>query len=335
MNSFMCTLSQQKALVVIFFLSIVFGLLNFSFFSIIPSLDDVRVWAGFFCFYFFSLLLKEKKCILNELCQFIKILFYLDLATNFLLLFGFSVPWAELPMVRPGDMFPRFPGVKNSALFSGYLSLLYSVVLMVEYPKITKHNFIFYILLLINILLAGSYRFFIILLFLFIVKHYKLYECRLKVLYSFIVMVVVVVLSTFLTQNISGSNSIRARLWKNAISSVFDANNCIGHGFFVPKVPEGATGFLKLQAAGVTESTILQWGICFGYIIMILLLLYFIKVFLKISNYTTFTLETGFFLIEISLWFFGGGIGNILNITLLSLSIANIINHDINNHTDI
>ena len=148
-------------------------------------------------------------------------------------------------------------------------------------------------------------------------------------------MVFLVVVSTILTQDISGSNNIRLKLWKSAVSRVFDVNNCIGQGFFIPKVSEEITGFIKLQQAGVTESTILQWGVCFGYIVMLLLVLFFIRILAKILNYHTFTLGVGFILIELSLWFFGGGIGNILNISLLSLSIASINNHDIYNNPDV
>lgn len=334
-NSFMYCLSKQKMLLIIFVLSIGFGLINFSFFSIIPSMADIRVWAGFFFFYLFSLFLKDKDMVLREICNFVKILFYLDFITNILLILGFNLPWAQVPMTRPGELFPRLPGVKNSALFSGYISLLYSVVLLFENLKITKGNIFFFCMLSLNLLFAGSYRFFVILFLLLVVKYFKLFEKRFNVLIAFILMVFLVVVLTILTQDISGSNNIRLKLWKSAVSRVFDANNCIGQGFFIPKVSEGITGFIKLQQAGVTESTILQWGVCFGYIVMLLLVLFFIRILAKILNYHTFTLGVGFILIELSLWFFGGGIGNILNISLLSLSIASINNHDIYNNPDV
>ena len=273
--------------------------------------------------------------VLREICVFVKILFYLDFITNILLILGFNLPWAQVPMTRPGELFPRLPGVKNSALFSGYISLLYSVVLLFENLKITKENIFFFCMLSLNLLFAGSYRFFVILFLLLVVKYFKLFEKRFNVLIAFILMVFLVVVSTVLTQDISGSNNIRLKLWKSAVSRVFDANNCIGLGFFIPKVSEGITGFIKLQQAGVTESTILQWGVCFGHIVMLLLVLFFMRILAKIFNYHMFTLGVGFILIELSLWFFGGGIGNILNISLLSLSIASINNHDIYNNPDV
>lgn len=48
-------------------------------------------------------------------------------------------------------------------------------------------------------------------------------------------MVFLVVVSTILTQDISGSNNIRLKLWKSAVSRVFDANNYIGQGFLYRK----------------------------------------------------------------------------------------------------
>ena len=94
----------------------------------------------------FSLFLKDKDMVLREICFFVKILFYLDFITNVLLILGFNLPWAQVPMTRPGELFPRLPGVKNSALFSGYISLLYSVVLLFENSQNNKREYFFLLL---------------------------------------------------------------------------------------------------------------------------------------------------------------------------------------------
>lgn len=332
-NSLMFALSHQKTLLVTFFLAISFGLINFSKSVYIPTSDDFRVWIGFFAIYILSLSLFDKEGVLQSICTIIKVLFFLDLATNILLLCGVSLPWAQIPALRSGEMLPRFPGVKNSALFSGYISMLFFNLLLFKYEKISRKNLLLYIVLFLNVFLAGSYRFFIILFFLFITKRYKLYEKNYVL--CFFLMVGFVVVSSIMTMGISGSNFIRVNLWRTAISKVFDASNFIGIGFFVPKVSEGVTGYVKLQSAGVTESTILQWGVCFGYIVLLPLVFFLLRVLLKIETYRNYALEIGFFIIEFSLWCFGGGIGNILNITLLALSISVILNHDINNSSNI
>lgn len=331
-KSLMYSLSKQIILLITFVLAFSFGLINFSNLTYVPTSDDVRIWVGFFAIYLLSLSLLDKEGVLLRICSIINFLFFLDLATNILLLCGVSVPWAQIPMVRPGENLPRFPGVKNSALFSGYISMLYFNILLYKYEKFSRHILLQYIGLFLNVILAGSYRFFVILLFLFITKKYKLYK---RIGTYFALMIGSVVTFSILTMKISGSNFIRVKLWRTAICKVLDADNFIGIGFFVPKVPEGATGYMKLQLAGVTESTILQWGVCYGYIVLLLLLFGLICILLKVGKYRSYTLEMGFFIIEFSLWCFGGGIGNILNITLLALSISLILDHDINNSTNI
>lgn len=280
------------------------------------SITDIIQWTAFALFPIFIWGNKRPYEFARLFEYLIIILFLLDFFTNILLHF-ISLPWIDIPEIRPDEDHIRYPGFKNSALFSGYLSLIMFAVTICS--KRSFKSITILCCTLINIVFAGSYRFIVILCILTLLRLLNKRMTGVKMALLVISFIVVVVVGTFLTMDVSSSNQMRALLWSNAFGDILNAP-ISGNGFFVPKVKD-ETGFAALKMAGVTESTFLSIGINFGIIVMIS---FIISLFYRMLHIKRFNKYAALLIVQISLYSFGGGIGNILDCTILGLCIMQL-----------
>ena len=79
--------------------------------------------------------------------------------------------------------------------------------------------------------------------------------------------------------------------------------------------------------AGVTESTILLFALCFGVPFAIIFLLVVYKTLRKFQNYQQYSLELGLFVGLTLDLFWGGSIDNCMSLAILLLSTYQINRH--------
>lgn len=217
--------------------------------------------------YFLAIILacaSNKQKVISIIKYVIYAIFLADITSNILLAAGYSLPWTHFPPIRPGEILPRFPGVKSSSLFSGSISFLALCCIIQEPIKPKWLKFFIEFMMCINLLLAGSFRYYIILAAVIGLYVLKLYR-KPKLLISFyICFIVFVVLFTYLTKDISQSNMLRWKLWLHTIDHISDSP-IWGIGFYFQYLREHTIfTFHNLAVAGVTESTILLFAWCFG-----------------------------------------------------------------------
>ena len=280
--------------------------------------------------YFLAIILacaSNKQKVISIIKYVIYAIFLADITSNILLAAGYSLPWTHFPPIRPGEILPRFPGVKSSSLFSGSISFLALCCIIQEPIKPKWLKFFIEFMMCINLLLAGSFRYYIILAAVIGLYVLKLYR-KPKLLISFyICFIVFVVLFTYLTKDISQSNMLRWKLWLHTIDHISDSP-IWGIGFYFQNLREHTIfTFHNLAVAGVTESTILLFAWCFGIPIMVIFLYALYKTLRQFSNYSEYKLFLGLFLgLSLDL-FWGGSLDNCMSLSIFLLCMYQI-NHD-------
>lgn len=327
----MYNIKKNAFFVVSLLLLVLFGFLNIAFSLSESDSLSVITWIAFVVFPILVFSNADIESFSDEFEKIIMLLFLMDLITNLLLMVT-PLPWAKLPEIRPDEMFPRFPGFKGSQLFSGYLSLVTSCLFIERFSEGKKYK-LFFFLALFNLLLAGSFRFYAILIFIFVLKFFetKIILAN-KTHWAFILFVVCVVVATFLTKDISGSNYLRCLFWQDSFQRMLDAP-LIGNGFFILRLEE-FNDFDTLKAAGNTESCMLSIGINFGLVVLLLLI---IGILAKMRECDMFSKYLALLIVEAGLLCFGGGNTNILDGTVLGLSLVcisnNCISYDISSNS--
>ena len=77
-------------------------------------------------FYFLTVMLmgvKDKSRLLTAVKYTVYAIFAADLMANILQVAGVKLPWVYLT-IRPGELIPRFQGIKGNSLYSGSISFL-------------------------------------------------------------------------------------------------------------------------------------------------------------------------------------------------------------------
>ena len=280
--------------------------------------------------YFLAIILacaNNKQQVISIIKYAVYAIFITDILSNILLAAGFSLPWTHFPPIRPGEILPRFPGVKNSSLFSGSISFLALCCFIQEDIKHKWQKYAIAFLMCMNLLLAGSFRYYIIIAAVIGLYTFKLYKKTKLLIVFYIGFICFVVFFTYLTQNISQSNMLRWKLWLHTINHISDSP-IWGIGFFFQNLKEHTIfSFHNLAMAGVTESTILLFAWCFGIQVTLIFLYAIYKTLKQFSNYTEYKNTLGLFLgLSLDL-FWGGSLDNCMSLSIFLLCMYQI-NHD-------
>lgn len=305
-------------------LSLLIGLVNIIFHD--TTNKSLMMWGQFYFFAFMLLGVRNKMQLINTLKIFAYLIFITDVTSNLLLALGFNLPWTSFPPVRPGELFARFPGVKGNSLFSGSISFLSICFFSQENFKNKIFKYSIFIIMLINLLMASSFRYYVIFLAVFILNRYRLYNKR-SLYYVYFSFIFIIAVLTNLTAPISESNNLRWQLWLHAISKIQN-NPLTGIGFFYQDLNDFTVFSLhNLAVAGVAESTILVLAICFGIPVMLLFILTIYNTLKKYKEYHIYSFELGMFYgLSLDL-FWGGSLDNCFSLTIILLCLY-IINYN-------
>ena len=109
---------------------------------------------------------------------------------------------------------------------------------------------------------------------------------------------------------------------------LIEKNPLLGTGFFFQNLREHAIfSYHNLMKAGVTESTILLFALCFGIPFAILFLAVIYKTLRKFPSYQQYAQELGLFVGLTLDLFWGGSIDNCMSLSILLLSMYQISRH--------
>lgn len=261
-RDFIHTLKNNKLFFSYLAFIVVVGILDAIFIQL-PSTRAIMVWGQFVVLSITLAFFKFKEDLLDATGKFLVLLVVFDFLTNVLLITGHNIPWAEIPPIRPGELFPRLGGLYSNALASGGMT----IYLICYCISRTKHSLLIYMLLFIgfiNLLFSGSYRYFAILLFLVFIKVFKIFRRGFPLWLATIVFLITMVILTLATEHV-GSNEMRIGIWTKTLHRIL--NDYWGIGIFSANLENVDTASVSiLFKAGVTESGILLIGVCFGLI---------------------------------------------------------------------
>ena len=324
-NEFIDKIKLVPLFIIFLLLSIVIGI----YFSLINGLKiwNIMYWGQFYFLAFILLSIKNKHNAIQALKVCTYIIFFLDIMTNLLLWYGINVPWAEVTAIRPGESIPRLGGFKNSALYSGSITFITFCFIIQERIKHPISKIVIILFVILNTLLSGSYRYFIIVAIVSSVYLLKLYKHKVLLFTEYISSIIIVYFATQFTMFISKSNFYRFMIWNYFVNEIYKSP-IFGHGFFnMHLTVDDYSSYLTLIDSGVTESCILLLGYCFGIPLLILFLLSIFSTLKKTSYYEHYSPEIGLF-IGLSLdLFWGGSFDNLLSFSLLLISMYQISNH--------
>lgn len=313
------------------YLSFTIGLYHF--FCNGLSIWNITYWGQFYFLSYALLAIKDKECAFEKVKYCVYAIYIADIFTNILSFAGVNLPWAEVGSVRPGESMTRYGGIKNSALYSGSLTFITLCYLLQENIGMKLKKYIYCLLACFNLILSGSYRYFIICLIVLVLYFVHLYKHRLLLMCTYILSIVIVYVSTLYTMLINQSNFLRALIWEHTMQDI-SLKPLLGHGFYNMHLDDNQDfSYTQLVASGVTESCILLIGYNFGIIVLFLYFICLACVLLKFNRYNSYHAALGIF-IGLSLdLFWGGSFDNSLSFSLLTLSIY-IINNKFTNQIE-
>lgn len=318
---FQKTVKQNASFFLLLIFFLFYGLI-FTFFEGVPTKRALMVWGQFFVLTILLAFLKNKTELLGTVGKLLELLLILDFFTNVLLFFHFQVPWAEVPKIRPGETYARLGGFYNNALYSGSLTIFYLCFCLANNRYSTK-NKILIVAAVINLFLSGSYRFFVILLFLFFIKFFPRLQ---KGTYLGVTVMLFIASTIILTiiKNSLGSNEMRIGIWLLSIRDIL--SNIWGVGFLSADLDAiQYYTYEGLYKARVTESGLLLIGLCYGIPGMLMTVLVYFNIFRNVNTFTPkmaiYTLVYVFFSLSVTSF-----LENSLSIIVNAMSIF-IIGH--------
>ena len=274
-------------------------------------------------FYFLVVMLMgvgDKRRLLMVVSYVVYAIFAADLLANILQVAGVKLPWVYLT-IRPGELIPRFQGIKGNSLYSGSISFLALCFLINETGLERRRRRALAALMVVNLLLAGSLRYFISLSLVAALIVLRLYRHRARLLTVVCATIGFVVLLTRWTMGFSESNYFRWKLWGYTIDRIGD-HPLLGHGFLFQRVTEHTRFSVRtLATADVTESTVLLFGLSFGLPVMLLFVASLFHTLSRYVRYPRYAPELGLFLGLALDLFWGGSIDNVLSLSVLLLSM--------------
>jgi hypothetical protein len=318
MKSFLNNIQTVPLYFIFLSLSIVDGI----YFGLCNGLEKWKImyWGQFYFFVFFLLAVEDQHQALNVLKYSSFLIFFADLFTNILLLIGFNVPWADIPTVRQGETMARFGGLKGNTLYSGSISFIaFSFLLEQDFSK-KAIRYLCIFSSVFNMILSGSYRYFIIASVVYCIYFFHLYKRPLILCATYISSIVIVFFATRFTMLVSVSNFFRYNIWNYYVNQIANSS-VIGHGWFNMHLDINQDfSWPHLAANGVTESCILLIAYCFGIPMLILYLICILTTLKKYINYSKYVAELGIFVGLTLDLFWGGSFDNSLSLSVMTLS---------------
>ncbi len=279
-----------------------------------PDAYSVLMWAQFIFTAAVPLIIAGRENLLKAFMLVVVCIFTLDFLTNLLLLSGFDLPYTGTPTVRPGETFPRLPGVMNNTLSSGYISFVLLCYLLDNDPfkRQPFFRYLYVVLALINILFAGTNRIFILIMAILVVRYVPKIRQNKWLLSSFAVLVIsATVAATLFTALSNKSNFLRSQLWMLSIEQIAQ-KPLLGHGIYYPDTSLARPELESLKKLGVTESFALSVSYSYGLVSLVLFLAFIFHAFSKISKAPAYAFHQGIFLGLSMELFFGGTLANTL-----------------------
>lgn len=294
------------------------------------SMWTVMYWGQFYFFCFALLAVRNKPQLFRTLTFCVYAIFAADLFTNLLLLVGVHIPWSELPNVRPGETISRFTGVKGNTLYSGSISFIAIALFLEEKLQRRWLYAIILALMVLNLSLAGSFRYLIVFAVVVTMRFLPFMRRKLFLSLLYIGSVIVVILATRFTMFLSLSNFYRFMIWDHFVAIIL-REPWWGHGYHCIHLDDSLEYSINhLIASGVTESCVLLIAFNFGVIVLALFLFSIVSTLLRTSRYVRYTAQAGIF-VGLSLdLFWGGSFDNALSLCLMLLAWY-IINTDSHN----
>lgn len=287
---------------------------------------NIMSWGQFYFFCVVLLSTRDKEMALSSLKYCAYIIYTLDIFTNILLLFGVDLPWIELPPIRPGETMMRYPGIKGSAIYSGCITILSVCFLLQENDIKRRWKYTFLISMIFNLVLSGSYRYFIVLAIVLVCSTFKLYKNTYLLMLMYVGTIVIVYFSTKYTIFLSHSNFLRYNIWQYFIEEI-SKQPLFGYGFLSIHL-DGLESLTvnNLINHGVTESGILLFAYCFGVPTLLIFFSSIIKTLCRFKVYAEYRSELGVFVVFTLDLFWNGSVNNSLTLSamLLSLYLINI-----------
>lgn len=288
-----------------------------------PDLYSVLMWAQFIFTALVPLFIAGREKLLKAFFLVIQLIFTLDFLTNLLLLSGVDLPYTSTPVVRPGESFPRLPGVMNNTLASAYTSFVLLCYLLDnhQFKQQTRIRLLFIGMVVLNIVFAGTNRIFILIVVVLVIRFVPLVRKNKVLLPSFAALVVALtVAATLFTALHNKSNFLRSQLWIISVEQIAQ-KPVLGHGLYYPDTSEARPSLEKLKKLGVTESFALSVAYSYGLITLALFLAVMGHTLSKISRAPAYTFSQGVFTgLSVEL-FFGGTLANTLFAFLYFLSM--------------
>jgi hypothetical protein len=323
LQTFVDSLKNVTAFLLFVFSSLIVGI----YFALCNGIQswNIPYWGQFYFLILTILAIEDKETALKYLGYCVIAVFIADIGTNILLLAGFNVPWSELPPVRPGESMSRFTGVKGNTLYSGSITFMAFCIFLKL--KNARWWYIAMLAILFNLVLSGSYRYFIICAVVFVLYFLKLYKKTTLLHLTYIGCIIVVFISTLVTMFYSLSNFMRFNIWLIFFDKIADSP-ILGHGFFNMHL-DNLEGFTvqRLADNGVTESCIILLAYNFGLIVLSFFLMEIYSALNKYKNYDQYMPELGLFMGLTLDLFWGGSFDNTLSFSLLLLSLYIIKQH--------
>jgi len=278
-------------------------------------------WIRHFAFFLIILTVIISKVDFNFIvgvCFSLIILFLLDFSFNLITIFTGEDPLGRSSILRPDDIVQRLGGIFGHSFFSMNISFIGFVSAYI------KRNKSVMILSIINIILIGTLRGFILLVMLLIAFYFiKKGISFLKIkIYSFLFILSVFAVTVYtVTLNFSESNLYRVYAWINSIDNIAK-NPYFGRQDF-NKDPIEIISFDNIADYGITESQYLEIAVHYGIFPFILFLIIMILMFRK--SYDTFTSSNKIILISGFIIFTDSFYGSIYGMPLTTVFFTLLI----------
>lgn len=285
-------------------------------------------WAQFYFFAFMLMGIDDKRSLLFVARRVVFLIFAADLVANILQVAGVNLSWVTLA-IRPGELLPRFQGIKGSSLYSGSISFLAICFLWGEHTMNRSVKALAFFAASVNLLLAGSLRYFIVVAAVALLVSGRLYCRRHALMATCCAIIAATIVMTRQTMAVSESNYFRYKLWMQAIDRIADAP-LLGHGFVFQSVSEHVRFTVRILGAhDVTESSVLLMGLCFGVPVMLLFLAALCQSLTRFGRYDHYAPELGLCLgLSLDL-FWGGSLDNCMSLAVWLLAMYMVNEHPV------
>lgn len=218
---------------------------------------------------------------IHGICFSLMILLILDFSFNIFSFLTGQDPLGRMPIVRPDDFVQRLGGIFGHSFFSLNISFVGFV------SSYIKRNKILIILSILNMILAGSFRGFLLIIliaisFYIVRKSVNLFKIKIySILFAFSVFAATIF---SVTMNFSNANLIRVFAWFNSIENIIE-NPLFGRQDFYRDEIE-TISIENIDNYGVTESQYLEIAVHYG--IIPALLFFMIMILILRKSYYAF-----------------------------------------------